>query len=293
MTRRALGRGINALFQEPEASEPGEILQEIDLDLLEPSADQPRTVFRERKLDELAASIRANGIVQPLLARRRGDRFQIIAGERRWRAAQRAGLSKVPVVVREIPDERVLELSLIENIQREELNPIEEANAYRRLIDGLGITQEDVARRVGRDRSSVTNYLRLLKLPEELQQWVEEDRLSMGHARALLGLESPESQRELAVEVIARGLSVRETERAVKRHLVEIAKRTPGAGSASATGRSAAIASDANQRAAEEKLSRRLGTKVRITPMKQGGKIEIVFYSDAELDNIYSIIMGA
>lgn len=292
MTRRALGRGINALFQEPVASETGEVLQEIDLDLLEPSADQPRTVFRERKLDELAASIRANGIVQPLLARRRGDRYQIIAGERRWRAAQRAGLSKVPVVVREIPDERVLELSLIENIQREELNPIEEANAYRRLIDGLGITQEDVARRVGRDRSSVTNYLRLLKLPEELQQWVEEDRLSMGHARALLGLETPEIQRELAVEVIARGLSVRETERAVKRQLVEIAKRTPGAGSSSGTGRSAALASDANQRAAEEKLSRRLGTKVRITPMKQGGKIEIVFYSDAELDNIYSIIMG-
>ncbi len=292
MTRRALGRGINALFQAPEAPEQGEVLQDIDLGLLEPSADQPRTVFRERKLDELAASIRANGIVQPLLARRNGDRFQIIAGERRWRAAQRAGLSKVPVVVREIPDERVLELSLIENIQREELNPIEEANAYRRLIDGLGITQEDVARRVGRDRSSVTNYLRLLKLPEELQQWVEEDRLSMGHARALLSLESPESQRELALEVIARGLSVRETERAVKRLLAESARRNSGAGSAAATGRAGALSTDANQRAAEEKLSRRLGTKVRITPMKQGGKLEILFYSDAELDNIYSIIMG-
>jgi ParB family chromosome partitioning protein len=291
MTRRALGRGINALFQEPVTPEQGEVLQDIDLDLLEPSADQPRTVFRERKLDELAASIRANGIVQPLLARRRGDRFQIIAGERRWRAAQRAGLSKVPVVVRDIPDERVLELSLIENIQREELNPIEEANAYRRLIDGLGITQEDVARRVGRDRSSVTNYLRLLKLPEEIQQWVEEDRLSMGHARALLGLDNPENQRVLAVEVIARGLSVRETERAVKRLLIEAAKRAPGAGSAAATGRSAGMATDANQRSAEEKLSRRLGTKVRITPMKQGGKIEIGFYTEAELDNSYSIIM--
>lgn len=293
MTRRALGRGINALFQAPEAPEQGEVLQDIDLDLLEPSADQPRTVFRERKLDELAASIRANGIVQPLLARRKGDRFQIIAGERRWRAAQRAGLSKVPVVVREIPDERVLELSLIENIQREELNPIEEANAYRRLIDGLGITQEDVARRVGRDRSSVTNYLRLLKLPEELQQWVEEDRLSMGHARALLSLESPESQRELALEVIARGLSVRETERAVKRLLAESARRSAGAGAAAGPGRAGTLSTDANQRAAEEKLSRRLGTKVRITPMKQGGKLEILFYSDAELDNIYSIIMGA
>lgn len=292
MTKRALGRGINALFGSPETSDHGENLQEIDLDLLEPSADQPRTIFRERQLDELAASIRANGIVQPLLARRRGDKFQIIAGERRWRAAQRAGLAKVPVVVRDIPDERVLELSLIENIQREELNPIEEANAYRRLIEGLGITQEDVAQRVGRDRSSVTNYLRLLKLPEELQQWVEEDRLSMGHARALLSLETPEAQRELAVEVIARRLSVRETERAVKRVLAETAKRATGPGGAGAAGRTGALATDANQRAAEEKLSRRLGTKVRITPMKLGGKLEIVFYSDAELDSIYSIIMG-
>lgn len=292
MTKRALGRGINALFGSPETSDHGENLQEIDLDLLEPSADQPRTIFRERQLDELAASIRANGIVQPLLARRRGDKFQIIAGERRWRAAQRAGLAKVPVVVRDIPDERVLELSLIENIQREELNPIEEANAYRRLIEGLGITQEDVAQRVGRDRSSVTNYLRLLKLPEELQQWVEEDRLSMGHARALLSLETPEAQRELAVEVIARRLSVRETERAVKRVLAETAKRATGPGGAGAAGRAGALATDANQRAAEEKLSRRLGTKVRITPMKLGGKLEIVFYSDAELDSIYSIIMG-
>ncbi|MCC6745969.1 MAG: ParB/RepB/Spo0J family partition protein [Acidobacteria bacterium] len=291
MAKRALGRGINALFQATEVREPGEVLSEIDLDLLEPSADQPRTVFRERQLDELAASIRANGIVQPLLARRRGDRYQIIAGERRWRAAQRAGLTKVPVVVRDIPDERVLELSLIENIQREELNPIEEANAYRRLIEGLGITQEEVAQRVGRDRSSVTNYLRLLKLPEELQQWVEEDRLSMGHARAILGLDSPEAQRNLAIEVIARRLSVRETERAVKRLLAETVKRVGGTDSTA--GRASALSSDANQRAAEEKLSRRLGTKVRITPMKIGGKIEIVFYSDAELDNIYSLIMGA
>ena len=284
MTRKALGRGINALVSGPVAVEQDDVLQEVDVDLLEPNADQPRTVFREAKLEELAASIRANGIVQPLLVRRQGQRFQIIAGERRWRAAQRAGLDRVPVVVRDIPDERVLELSLIENIQREELNPIEEANAYRRLIDGLGVTQEDVARRVGRERSSVTNYLRLLKLPEELQQWVEEDRLSMGHARALLSVESAEQQRELALEIIARGLSVRETERVVKKLHEETARRH---GTARSDG-----AQDANVRAAEEKLSRRLGTKVRIQKLKQGGKIEIYFFSDPELDNIYNIITG-
>jgi ParB family transcriptional regulator, chromosome partitioning protein len=284
MTRKALGRGINALFSGPVSVDQDDVLQEVDVDLLEPNADQPRTRFREDKLEELAASIRANGIVQPILVRRQGQHYQIIAGERRWRAAQRAGLERVPVVVRDIPDERVLELSLIENIQREELNPIEEANAYRRLIDGLGITQEDVARRVGRERSSVTNYLRLLKLPEEIQQWVEEDKLSMGHARALLSLDQAEHQRDLALEVIARSLSVRETERFVKKLHEETSRRR---GATRSDG-----SQDANVRAAEEKLSRRLGTKVRIQRLKQGGKIEIYFYSDPELDNIYNIVMS-
>lgn len=284
MTRKALGRGINALFSGPVSVEQDDVLQEVDIDLLEPNADQPRTRFREDKLEELAASIRANGIVQPILVRRQAQHYQIIAGERRWRAAQRAGLERVPVVVRDIPDERVLELSLIENIQREELNPIEEANAYRRLIEGLGVTQEDVARRVGRERSSVTNYLRLLKLPDEIQQWVEEDKLSMGHARALLSLDQAERQRDLALEVIARSLSVRETERFVKK-LHEDTSRRRGAARSDGS-------QDANVRAAEEKLSRRLGTKVRIHRLKQGGKIEIYFYSDPELDNIYNIVMG-
>jgi ParB family chromosome partitioning protein len=285
MTRKALGRGLNALFTGPATVEQGDVLQEVEIDLLEPNPDQPRTVFRDAKLDELAASIAANGIVQPLLVRRMGDRYQIIAGERRWRAAQRAGLATVPVVIRDIPDERVLELSLIENIQREELNPIEEAHAYRRLIDGLGVTQEEVARRVGRERSSVTNYLRLLKLPEEIQQWVEEDRLSMGHARALLSLETAEEQRALAVKVSEQGFSVRETERFVKK-VHELAARRAGR-----QPRDEHV--DANVRAAEERLSRRLGTKVRIQPGKQGGKIEIHYYSDPELENIFNIIVGA
>jgi len=286
MTRKALGRGLNALFTNGAAVvEQGDVLLEVEVDRLEPNPDQPRSVFRETKLEELAASIRANGIVQPLLVRRQGDRFQIIAGERRWRAAQRAGLEKVPIVVREIPDERVLELSLIENIQREELNPIEEANAYRRLIDGLGVTQEEVARRVGRERSSVTNYLRLLKLPDEIQQWVEEDRISMGHARALLSLDTGDAQHALGLEIIARGLSVRETERYVKKVHEETARKRGGGKPDAAV--------DANVRAAEERLSRRLGTKVRIQPLKQGGKIEIYYYSDAELDSIYTAIAGA
>ena len=286
MTRKALGRGLNALFSGPAAVEQGDVLLELDIDLLEPNPDQPRTIFREGKLDELAASIQANGIVQPLLVRRMDDRYQIIAGERRWRAAQRAGLDKVPVVVREIPDERVLELSLIENIQREELNPIEEAHAYRRLIDGLGVTQEEVARRVGRERSSVTNYLRLLKLPDDIQQWVEEDRLSMGHARALLSLEGPDEQRALAQRVAELGLSVRETERFVKKIHEENARRTGRASRADEK-------VDANVRAAEERMSRRLGTKVKIQPLKQGGKIEIYYYSDLELENIYNIVVNA
>ncbi len=285
MTRKALGRGINALLPGPSHVEQGDLLLEVDVDLLEPNADQPRSIFREGKLEELAASIRANGIVQPLLVRRQGERFQIIAGERRWRAAQRAGLAKLPVVVRDIPDDRVLELSLIENIQRDDLNPIEEAQAYRRLIEGLGITQEDVARRVGRERSSVTNYLRLLKLPQEIQQMVEDDRLSMGHARALLSLSSATAQRELATEIVSRELSVRDTERYIQRVNVVRAKRQTTA--------KAEETQDANVRAAEEKLGRRLGTKVKIQKLKQGGKIEIYYYSEPELDNIYNIIAGS
>jgi ParB family chromosome partitioning protein len=272
------------LLPGPGHVEQGDLMLEVDLDLLEPNADQPRSVFREGKLEELAASIRSNGIVQPLLVRRMGDRYQIIAGERRWRAAQRAGLAKLPVVVRDIPDDRVLELSLIENIQRDDLNPIEEAQAYRRLMESLGLTQEDVARRVGRERSSVTNYLRLLKLPQEIQQMVEDDRLSMGHARALLSLSSPVQQRELATEIVNRELSVRDTERYIQRVNEVRAKRRVTA--------KAEETQDANVRAAEEKLSRRLGTKVKIQKLKQGGKIEIYYYSEPELDNIYSIIAG-
>src|SRR5919202_1438523 len=220
MTRRVLGRGLSALLSADSVATSEEELLQIDIDLIEPSPAQPRTHFDETRLEELAQSIRSNGIVQPLLVRRRGGRYQLVAGERRWRAAQRAGLQRVPAVVREIPDDKLLELALVENIQRKELNAIEEAHAYKRLIETLGLTQEVVAQRVGRDRTFITNYLRLLRLPEDIQQLVEEKKISMGHARALLGVDDPEIQRKIAHNIVRHGLSVREAERTVK-HMVE------------------------------------------------------------------------
>jgi ParB family chromosome partitioning protein len=277
---------LSALLSDtaPTASEE---LLEIDIDLIEPSPAQPRTHFDEERLEELAQSIRSNGIVQPLLVRRRGARYQLVAGERRWRAAQRAELQRVPAVVRDIPDDKLLELALIENIQRQELNAIEEAYAYKRLIDTLGLTQETVAQRVGRDRSFVTNYLRLLRLPEDIQRLVEEEKLSMGHARALLGVDDADIQRRIARNVMEQSLSVRETERAIKRIIA-------GASPATAT-LPPAKRDDANIRAAENKLRRRLGTQVRVMPSQTGagGKIEIEYYNENDLDRIYQLLIAS
>jgi ParB family transcriptional regulator, chromosome partitioning protein len=283
MTRRALGRGLSALLSDSiSVVAPGEELQEVDIDLIDPNPDQPRLRFNEDKLNELAQSIRANGLVQPLLLRRSANgRYQIVAGERRWRAAQRAGLRGVHAVVRNIPDSKLLELALIENIQREELNPIEEASAYQRLIHNLGLTQDEVAQQVGKDRSSIANYLRLLKLPEDVQRMLEDELISMGHARALLGLDTKDQIRRLANEVAEKKLSVRQTEQAVKR-----------ATSPQSSGeRSTASSNDANIRAAELKMKRFLGSQVRIHLGNNGGRIEIDFSSASELDRIYSIIM--
>lgn len=285
MTRRALGRGLSALLSDPTTTAREDFL-EIDIDLIEPSIAQPRTHFDEGRLEELAQSIRSNGIVQPILVRRRGGRYQLIAGERRWRAAQRAGLQRVPAVVREIPDDKLLELALIENIQRQELNAIEEAHAYKRLIETLGLTQEVVAQRVGRDRSFITNYLRLLRLPEDIQHLVEEEKLTMGHARALLGVDDQDIQRKVARNIIEQSLSVRETERAIKRI---IAGTSPTLATLPTPKRD-----DANVRAAETKLRRRLGTQVRILPSQTGtgGKIEIEYYNDSDLDRLYQVLSG-
>lgn len=280
MTRRALGRGLSALLADSMAQ--GDELLEIDIDLIEPNPDQPRLHFNEVKLEELAQSIKSNGLVQPILLRRISNgRYQIVAGERRWRAAQKAGLHKVNAVIRSIPDAKLLELALIENIQRQELNPIEEAQAYLRLIQSMGLTQDELAQRVGKDRSSIANYLRLLKLPARIQQMLEEELLSMGHARALLGLESEEEQLKLAEEIVERKLSVRDTELAVKR----------AASKSSIRESSTPNHNDANIRAAELKMKRFLGTQVKIQLNQNGGKIEIDFSSMNELDRIYSVIM--
>lgn len=283
MTRRALGRGLSALLSDKPETTSEEMI-EIDLDLIEPSNFQPRTNFDEERLEQLAQSIRTNGIIQPLLVRKTSaGRYQLVAGERRWRASQRAGLQRVPCVVREIPEDKMLELALIENIQRQELNAIEEAHAYKRLIESLGLTQEMVAQRVGRDRTFITNYLRLLRLPEDIQGLVEAEQLSMGHARALLGVDEADIQRKLAKEIIDKGLSVRQTERTIKR----IVEGTEVSGAPS-------IKEDPNFRAAEDKLRRRLSSKVHIMVNQKGngGKIEIEFFDDNDLNRIYEMIMG-
>ena len=280
MNRKALGRGLGALLSSDQSIDLGPEPAEVDIDAVVPGPMQPRTHFDEGSLEGLADSIRTHGVVQPLLVRRQGDRFELIAGERRWRAARLAGLTKVPIVVKDVPDRDLLEIALIENIQRENLNPIEEAQAYQRLIETVGLTQEALAARVGRDRSYITNYLRLLKLPEDLQKLVIEGRLSTGHARTLLGLSHVDLQRKIARQVIDGALSVRATE-----HLVRKAVDGSPAKTASAV--------DPNIRAAETKLRRALGTQVRIVQLRgEGqGKVEISFYSNQDLDRIYNLLL--
>ncbi|MGH9955718.1 MAG: ParB/RepB/Spo0J family partition protein, partial [Pyrinomonadaceae bacterium] len=254
MSRKPLGRGLGALLSAEQQS-PGEGSFEVPIESIRPSRVQPRTSFDQAKLQELAKSIESNGVVQPLLVRRQGLAYELIAGERRWRAAQLAGLTQVPVLVREVADEKLLELALIENIQREDLNPIEEAYAYKNLIDGVGLTQESLGARIGRDRSYVTNFLRLLRLPTDIQQLIASGKLSTGHGRTLLAITEIDAQRRIARRIIERSLSVRETERIV-RALEE--PRAPRKSQAKST------ASDPNIRAAETKLRRYLGTQVRI-----------------------------
>ncbi len=278
--RPALGKGLSALIPDvPEAPRQGAF--EVDIDLLSPNEQQPRALMDDAKLEELTQSIKANGIIQPILVRRAGSAYRIIAGERRWRAAQRAGLLKVPIVVRDVPEgseKQLLELALVENIQRENLNPVDEALAYQRLADNFALTQDQIAAAVGKDRSSVANFLRLLKLPEEVRGDLAAGALSMGHARALLGLTDAAAQRQAAREVIARALSVRDTEALVKK------MAAPASGRAA---KSEPTPSDVHTRAAEDRLRFALGTKVRIVRRGQGGTIEIDFGSEAELNRIY------
>ncbi len=281
MKRKALGKGLSALLPEPEAPASPAAAPDVapptgtvPLDALEPNPVQPRQVMDPQRLAELVASIRESGIIQPILVRPHGERFQIIAGERRWRAAREAGLAEVPVTVREVPDDKLLELALVENIQRHELLPLEEAQAYQKLLDDLGLTQDEVAKRVGRDRSTIANAIRLLRLPREIRDLLNHGKLDAGHGRALLAVEKVEDQLALAREAAQRGLSVREVERRVA------LLRAP-------TGPGPEKTKDANTRAAEERLRAALGTKVEIARRGKGGDLKIRFGSEAELNRLF------
>jgi ParB family chromosome partitioning protein len=287
--RKALGRGLSALFPEkPVPNEathhrPQEAVAELPIEAIDPNPLQPRMVFEPERLAELAQSIRSNGIIQPLIVRRRGDRFELVAGERRLRAARLAGLKAVPALIQELADERLLEMTLVENIQREDLNPIELAQAFDRMARELKLSHEQIGERTGKDRSTITNLLRLLKLPSEVQVMVAERRLSMGHARAILGLPSPDLQLQLADKAVAEGLSVRQTERLVQR-MTEPREPKPVQH----------IEQDPNVKAAVSELEKVLGTRVRIVPKSDTrGKIEIEYYSMEDLDRIYELILRA
>ena len=286
MTRKALGRGLGALLSADKSATMVEEAFHVDIGLIDPSPVQPRTRFEEGALRGLAESIRENGLVQPVVVRRKGSRFELIAGERRWRAAQQAGLERILAVVRDVPDEKLLELALIENIQREDLNAIEEALAYKSLIEAAGLTQELLAQRVGRDRSYITNYLRLLRLPDDLQKMVQDGRLSTGHARTLLGATDVALQRRLARKIVEKGLSVRDTERLIRQAL----SGTAGASKTASRKRT----DDPNVKAAEAKLRRKLGTRVSILGNVGGigGRIEIEYYNGQDLDRFYDLLMA-
>ena len=282
--RKALGRGLSALIPDAPAPAPQQREErpatphEIDIDLLTPNPKQPRATIEEAALEELAQSIRSNGILQPILVRRVDDRYEIVAGERRWRAAQRAGLLKVPITVRAITDDKLLEVALVENIQRENLNPIEEAQAYLQLADTLGMSQERIAAAVGKDRATVANYIRLLKLPAEVRTALSSGTLSMGHARALAGLQDDAAQRRIAREVVSRGLSVRETEALARRSAAPPPAAPPP------------VKVDPNTRAAEDALKLALGTRVSIIRKGKGGRIEIDFASEDELQRLFEAL---
>ncbi len=281
-TRKALGRGLHALIPDLPALDPDREtppVREVDLDLLRPNPDQPRRAVEGAALNELAQSIKAHGIIQPIVIARHQDRsegYEIIAGERRWRAAQRAGLLRVPVVIRDVPETQRLELALIENIQRENLNPMDEAAAYARLAADFGMTQQQIADSVGKDRATVANYLRLLGLPKEVRTDVADGRLTMGHARALASLTDAAVQRRVAGDIVKGDLSVRETETLVRQ-----------ASASSRTRPSKPAARDVHVSAAETKLRRALGTPVRIVQQGKAGRIEIAFKSLDELQRIY------
>ncbi|MEN6559183.1 MAG: ParB/RepB/Spo0J family partition protein [Acidobacteriota bacterium] len=280
MSKKALGKGLGAFIPEEFSILKDERFAELDLEQVKPNPFQPRTKFVDQTIDELAQSIKETGIVQPIVVTPDEDHYMIIVGERRWRAAQKAGLRKVPVLIRNIPKEKQLEISLIENIHREELNALEIAQAYQRLIDDHGYAQHELADKVGKDRSSVTNYLRLLKLPPEIQERLTNGEISMGHARALLALEDAATQLFCCKQVIERGLSVRNTESLVNR----LKKRAP---------RTQRSLSDPDLHALQEEMLKMLGTKVLVSGSRNKGVLKIFYFSLDDLNRIYDRIKGA
>ena len=293
MARTALGKGLSALIREPEPPPvavapqpaPAPVVsggpQHVDVDLIDPSPYQPRVRFREEALEELAQSIRSTGIIQPLVLRPVAGRYQLLAGERRWRAAQRAGLLRVPAVLREVRDEQALEITLVENIQREDLNPMEQARAFDRLMSEFSITQEDVASRTGKDRATVANAVRLLKLEPQIQQLLEEGRLSAGHGRALLAIADGRLRLALALRAAKGALTVRQVERIA-------AAKAKGPRTVAA-----AAELDANTRAALEELERELGTRVLLRPPrgKRAGQLVVEYYDDSHLMGLYDRLL--
>ncbi len=282
--RKALGRGLSALLGTPDLETP-ESLREIDIDRILPNSHQPRKNFDEAALNELTDSIREHGVVQPVVVRPLDDGFfQLIAGERRWRASQRAGLYRIPAVIREAGEHDALELALIENLQREDLNPIEEAQAYERLISDFGLTQEDVARRVGKNRATIANMLRLLRLPTEVQQWLRENRLTTGHAKALLSLSDLNAILDSARKIIQGNYSVRQAEMLVSRYTTDGGLKEDAV---------AAETEDPNVKAAIHALEQVLGTKVTVHESGGKGKIEIHFFSLEEMNRMYEGLLRA
>lgn len=280
MTKKVLGRGLNALLRTVETTTGG--LAEVAVDLIDPNPFQPRRTFTADKLKELADSIRASGLVQPVLLRRAHERYQLIAGERRWRAAREAGLAVIPAVVREIGDRDALELALTENLLREDLNPIDAAQGYAALQQKHGLSHEEIAEHLGLDRTTVTNTLRLLRLPPEVHQMLAEGAISAGHARALLGLESAPAQLQLAQTIVKQGLSVRQVETLVAARASKILKKDS---------EKEAPKVDPNVRAAVLEMERALGTRVKVQGDEKRGKIEISYYSSEDLNRIYEWIV--
>ena len=276
--RPALGKGIGALISSA-AQEGGRKYFSCPIEELQPHSKQPRKTFDDNKMAELVASIKEKGVIQPLVVRQLADHYQIIAGERRWRAAQKAGLERVPVVIQDVSEDWALEIALIENIQREDLNPLEEASAYRYLMDSFDLLQEEVAKRVGKDRSTVANSLRLLRLPEPIKNALSTNVLSMGHARALLALDTDEDMVEASQEIIRKKLSVRETEKLVKK-----IKNFTGIRQAPESSEKKTV--DPNLTALENSLRQQLGTQVKVASKGQGGRIEISYHDQEELSRI-------